>query len=92
MDKMVQKTVDEFGVIDILVNNAGILIMRSLLETEEDAWDKIFNINLKGYQLCSQAVGRIMVERKRGNVINMASTVSFAAFPPESAYGVSKAG
>ena len=92
VDKMVQKTMDEFGVIDILVNNASILIMRSLLETEEDDWDKIFDINLKGYQLCSQAVGRIMVGQKRGNIINIASTDGLVAFPPESAYGVSKAG
>jgi NAD(P)-dependent dehydrogenase (short-subunit alcohol dehydrogenase family) len=92
VDMMVQRTMDEFGVIDILVNSAGILILRSLLETEEDVWDKIFNINLKGYQLCSQAVGRIMVERKKGNIINIASTDGFVAFPPESAYGISKAG
>jgi len=92
VDKMVQMTMDEFGGIDILVNNAGILVMRSLLDTEEDVWDEIFSINLKGYQLCSQAVGRIMVERKKGNIINIASTSGLVAFLPESAYCVSKAG
>jgi len=92
VDNMVQKAMDEFGAIDILVNNAGILVLRSLLETEEDDWDKIFDINLKGCQLCSQAVGRIMVKRKKGNIINIASTDSFVPFPLESAYGVSKAG
>ena len=66
--------------------------MRSLLETEEDAWDKILSINLKGCQLCSQAVGRIMVERKKGNIINIASVDGLTAFLPESAYCVSKAG
>ena len=92
VDKMVQKTMDEFGGIDILVNNAGVFVMRSLLETEEDAWEKILSINLKGCQLCSQAVGRIMVERKRGNIINIASVDGLTAFLPESAYCVSKAG
>ena len=91
VDKMVQRTMDEFGTIDILVNNAGILVMRSLLDTEEDVWDKIFSINLKSCQLCSQAVGRIMVERKKGNIINIASTDGFMTLPPECAYGVSKA-
>ena len=91
VDKMVQKTMNEFGVIDILVNNAGV-VMRSLLETEEDAWEKILSINLKGCQLCSQAVGRIMVERKRGNIINIASVDGLTAALPDSAYCVSKAG
>jgi NAD(P)-dependent dehydrogenase (short-subunit alcohol dehydrogenase family) len=89
---MVQKTMDEFGVINILVNNAGVVIFRSLLEAEEDAWDKTLGINLKGCQLCSQAVGRIMVERKQGNIINIASTDGLVVFPPSSPYGVSKAG
>lgn len=92
VDNMVQKAMDEFGAIDILVNNAGIVVQCSLLETEEDVWDKIFDINLKGCQLCSQAVGRIMVRRKRGNIINVASIDGLVAFPPESAYSVSKAG
>jgi 3-oxoacyl-[acyl-carrier protein] reductase len=92
VDKMIQSTMNEFGDIDILVNNAGILAMHSLLDTKEDVWDKIFDINLKGYQLCSQAVGRIMVEQKKGNIINIASTAGLIAFPPYSAYCVSKAG
>jgi NAD(P)-dependent dehydrogenase (short-subunit alcohol dehydrogenase family) len=92
VDKMVQKVIDEFGVIDILVNNAGILVTRTLLETKEDDWDKIFDINLKGCQLCSQAVGRIMVERKKGNIINIASSDAFVPVPLESAYSVSKGG
>jgi NAD(P)-dependent dehydrogenase (short-subunit alcohol dehydrogenase family) len=92
VDKMVQKTMDEFGNIDILVNSAGILVLRTLIETEEDDWDKIFDINLKGCQLCGQAVGRVMVKQKRGNIINIASIDSFVSLPLESAYGVSKAG
>ena len=92
VDKMVQSAMNEFGVIDILVNNAGILIRRSLFEAEEDVWDKTLGINLKGCQLCSQAVGRIMVERKKGNIINIASVDGLTAFLPESAYCVSKAG
>ncbi len=92
VDNLVQRVMDEFGGIDILVNNAGFIVMCSLLETEEDDWDKIFDINLKGCQLCSQAVGRIMVEQKRGNIINIASIDGFMPLPLESAYSVSKAG
>lgn len=92
VENMVKKTVVELGDIDILINNAGIFVQRPLLEIEEDIWDEVIDINLKGCYLCSQAVSRLMVERKKGNIINMASTDGFAALPPEGVYCVSKAG
>lgn len=89
---MVKKAVAELGDIDILINNAGIFIQRPLLEIEEDVRDEVIDINLKGCYLCSQAVGRLMVERKKGNIINMTSTDGFVALPPDGVYCVSKAG
>ncbi len=89
VDNLVQRVMDEFGVIDILVNNAGIVVRAPLLETPEDDWDRILDTNLKGCFLCSQAVTKRMIERKKGNIINMAST---AAFRGDSAYSISKAG
>jgi len=92
VENMVKKTVAELGDIDILINNAGIVIWGSLLEAEEDTWDKIVDINLKGPYLCSQAVGRLMVERKKGNIINIASTGGLRPSLNRTAYSVSKAG
>ena len=92
VENMVQKTVAELGDIDVLINNAGIFVQRPLLEIEEDVWDEIIDINLKGCYLCSQAVGRLMVERKKGNIINMASTDGLKSCPPDGVYCVSKAG
>ena len=92
VENMVEKTVAELGHIDILINNAGIFIQCPLLEIEEEVWDEVIDINLKGCYLCSQAVSRLMVERKKGNIINMASTDGFKALPPEGVYCVSKAG
>ena len=89
VDNLVQRVMDEFGAIDILVNNAGILINASLLEHGEEDWDKVIDINLKGYFLCSQAVSKEMVERKKGNIVNIVST---AAFKGGSPYSISKAG
>ena len=89
VDNLVQRVMDEFGVIDILVNNAGIIARVPLLETPEDLWDKVIDTNLKGYYLCCQAVGKGMVERKKGNIINAAS---IAAFRGGSSYNISKAG
>ncbi|GAI49111.1 unnamed protein product, partial [marine sediment metagenome] len=66
VENLVKQTVTELGDIDILVNNAGIFIQRPLLEIEEDTWDSVIAVNLKGTYLCSQAVGQLMVERRKG--------------------------
>ena len=92
VERMVQKVMDQFGHIDILVNNAGALIKAGFLEMSEDVWDKHMEVNLKGYYLCSQAVAKRMVERKKGCIINIASDLAFKAVPGMSAYCVSKAG
>ncbi len=89
VDNLTQRVMDEFGGIDILVNNAAILNKTSVLEISEDDWDKTFDVNLKGYYLCSQAVSKRMVERKKGNIVNIASD---AAFRGGSSYSISKAG
>jgi NAD(P)-dependent dehydrogenase (short-subunit alcohol dehydrogenase family) len=83
---------DEFGGIDILVNNAGIIIRVPLLELGEDDWDKVIDIDLKGYYLCSQAVGRRMAEREKGSIINMASQAAFMAQANMGVYSIAKAG
>ena len=92
VDSLVQRVMDEFSGIDILVNNAAIDIRVPLLELGEDDWDKVIDINLKGYYLCSQAVGRRMVERKKGNIISMASQLAFRAWANMGAYCITKAG
>jgi NAD(P)-dependent dehydrogenase (short-subunit alcohol dehydrogenase family) len=92
VDGLVKGVVDEFGVIDILVNNAAMNIRAPLLELREDGWDRVINTDLKGYFLCSQAVGKRMVEQKRGNIINIASTAAIKAAPEMGAYCIAKAG
>jgi len=92
VDNMVAKTLERFGTIDILVNNAAINIMRPLIELREDGWDKVMNVGLKGYYLCSQAVAKVMMEKESGNIINIASTGAVKAAPGLGAYSISKAG
>ncbi len=92
VDNLVQRVMDEFGVIDILVNNAGIVIRAPLLETTEDEWDKVIDTNLKGYYLGCHAVGKKMVERKKGNIINIASDQAVRGSPASSVYSIAKAG
>ena len=92
VDNLVGQVMDEFGGIDILVNNAGIALRASLIDTSEEDWDEIINVDLKGCYLCSQAVGRRMIERKRGNIINIASQWAMKPIPEAGVYCIAKAG
>lgn len=92
IDGFVQKVVDQYGRIDILLNNAGILIRSSILDLEEKDWDRLFAVDLKGYFLCAQAVGKLMIHQKKGVIINIASQFAFKTGPGFGAYSVAKAG
>lgn len=73
VDNLFKRIMAEFGVTDILVNNAGISGLGASAETPEEQWHKVIDVNLTGCYLCSQAVVDGMVERKKGNIINIAS-------------------
>ena len=74
VDRMVQKTLESFGTIDILVNNAGIFIGGRIEELEEEIWDRVMAVNLKGVFLCCRAVGKYMIANHiEGSIINIAS-------------------
>jgi 2-deoxy-D-gluconate 3-dehydrogenase len=91
--KVVQATVKVFGCLDILVNNAGIYPVSPLLETSEQIWDKVLDINLKGIFFYSQAAAQEMVKAGRGGkIINMASIDAMHPYGGVAHYGASKAG
>ena len=92
VDNLVQRVMDEFGAIDILVNNAGIMSKGPILDLPEDEWDRVTNTDLKSYYLCCQAVGKKMVERGKGNIINITSTHAINATPERGVYAIAKAG
>ncbi len=92
VDNLVKQVMGEFGAIDILVNNAAVSIMAPLIQLREDGWDKIMNTDLKGYYLCSQAVGKVMVDQRRGNIISMSSTGGIRAWENVGGYCIAKAG
>lgn len=77
VDSMVAATVERFGAIDILVNNAGIEGLPCMTaDVDEDQWDRIMGVNIKGVFLCCQAVIPHMVQRKHGRIINIGSIAS----------------
>jgi len=85
--------VDEFGTVDILVNNAGIGIPKPLLEYTEADWDRQLGVNLKGLFFATQEAARVMIPRRRGKIVNFASTAAFvSSSTPETAYDISKGG
>ena len=89
----VNAVADKWGHIDILVNDAGICPWADFLEIPEEDWDKVMGINLKGYFLMSQAVGRIMSKQKDGgSIIHMSSVNGLAAEAQIAHYNVAKGG
>lgn len=92
IQKMVAETMAKFGKVDILVNNAGVLEFKNFLDIDEASWDKILNVNLRGYFWAAQEVAKQMVKKRYGKIINIASIAGLAAFPQIAVYNTSKAG
>lgn len=92
VDAGVAEAEQAFGKIDILVNNAGINIRRPVVEIEDEDWHTVVDTNLHGVLYCARAVGRGMVKRGYGRVINVSSTLGFIAIPYRAAYAASKGG
>jgi len=88
----VQKVVEAYGQIDILVNCAGLQHRMTVLEATVEGWEQVINTNLRSVYFTTQAVGSVMVERRRGKVINIASMTAYRGFHMISPYGISKAG
>jgi 2-dehydro-3-deoxy-D-gluconate 5-dehydrogenase len=80
------------GGIDILVNNAGVKVPQDAVDVTEQAWDDVMATNLKGAFFVAQAVGRHMVERGSGKIVNVASTYSVVTARGRTTYAVSKGG
>src|ERR1035437_1289482 len=69
IDNVVAETLKKFGKIDILVNNAGIFPFEPFLQMSEANFEKVIDINLKGYFLMAQACAKEMVKNKSGSIV-----------------------
>ena len=92
IQKLSDATMSEFGHIDILVNNAGTHIDEAALDVTEEHWDLVIDTNLKGVFFCSQIIGRVMVEQRKGKIISVSSTFGLVGFKNRAAYSSSKGG
>ncbi len=94
-EAMVELAVDRFGSLDVMMNNAGIFHAKdgSVIDTDEETWDRTIAINLKGVFLGSKYSVRAMLETGGGSLINIASFVALmGAAAPQIAYTASKGG
>ncbi|MDD3777653.1 MAG: SDR family oxidoreductase [Actinomycetota bacterium] len=91
--KMVEDVMSEFGKIDILVNNAGIVLWKAAEEMTYDEWKSVIDVNLNGVYLCSKWVGKEMIKRKKGSIINVSSMSAIIVNQPQKQanYNASKA-
>ena len=97
VNHVISETSRAFGRIDILVNNAGINIPRLLVdpagqfELDENIWDKVLNVNLKGPFLMAQAAARVMIRQKSGVIVNISSESALEGAEGQSVYAATKA-
>ncbi len=71
--ELVKNVVEEFETIDILMNVAVMYHPKSMVDLDEDSWEKLTNVNLKGYWLMIQEVSPIMIQQNSGSIINLTS-------------------
>jgi 2-deoxy-D-gluconate 3-dehydrogenase len=89
---VVAQVVKRFGRVDILVNNAGTQILKAALDLEEEEYDEVMDVNLKGAFMCAQAVAQVMVAQGSGCIVNVASQHGVVGNRLRAAYCASKAG
>ena len=92
IEAMVAAAESEFGKLDILVNNAGMNIRKPSLDVTWDDWNSILDTNLRGSFFVAQAVGRRMVKRNYGRIINVGSVTSVNGYAGLAPYGASRGG
>ncbi len=89
-ERMVSRAVKAFGRLDVLVNNAGYGIAGSVVETDEQAWDDLMAVNVRGVFLCSKFAIPAMAANGGGTIVNTASVVAAVGIRNRAAYCASK--
>jgi NAD(P)-dependent dehydrogenase (short-subunit alcohol dehydrogenase family) len=93
VQSLIAQVVERWGGIDILVNNVAVTDRVSILDLEEDEWDRVMRITLKSVYLCTKYVAQQMVEQGRGGcIVNIASTSGHRGRKDATAYSAAKGG
>jgi len=89
-ERTVNAAADALGGLDTLVNNAGVTKALDFLATDEETYDSIFDLNIKGYFFLARRAVPFMMERGGGSIVNVTSVHGFAGFPQHTAYAATK--
>ncbi len=89
---LVKSTMEKFGSIDILVNNAGITRDNLLIRMNQEQWDDVIAVNLKGTFNCIRAATKTLMKQRAGKIINITSVVGLIGNAGQANYCASKAG
>ena len=81
LKELMKATAEKFGRIDILVNNAGVVRPRPFLAMNDEDWDIVLGVDLKGVFYCVQAVAEYMIKQKYGKIVNLSSVAGTGAAP-----------
>jgi len=92
VQNLVDTAVSNYGTIDVVCNDAGIELVRPLLQTTEDDWNRVLDTNLKGTFLVSRFALPHLMKRRRGSIINLASQLGLVGLERFAAYCASKGG
>jgi NAD(P)-dependent dehydrogenase (short-subunit alcohol dehydrogenase family) len=93
VDRIVETALDRFGAVDVLVNNAGLIdVSRHVLDGDEDWFDRVIAVNLKGQFLCALRAAKWMARHGGGAIVNLSSGGARAAHRGMVAYDASKGG
>ncbi|WP_196606947.1 3-oxoacyl-[acyl-carrier-protein] reductase [Pectinatus frisingensis] len=92
VDAMIEKVIAEYGTIDILINNAGITKDTIVARMKQQDWTAVINTNLSGVFNCCKPAAKLMMKKRAGKIVNMASVVGLTGNIGQANYAAAKAG
>ncbi|MFT7453095.1 MAG: NADP-dependent 3-hydroxy acid dehydrogenase YdfG [Patescibacteria group bacterium] len=91
MEKLVAKTLEEYGNVDAIINNAGLMPLSFMKNLKTNEWEKMVDVNIKGVLNGVAAVLPTLIKNKQGHIINISSTAVYRYFPGGAVYCATKA-